>query len=115
MEFNDTADINVQKMGYLGIVTGVGNGNFAPDNTLTREQAAVMIARLAYAVGQPLPQVAPTFADNAAVSSWAVDAVGQVQAAGIMGGVGNNNFAPSGDYTREQSIITMLRLFDILQ
>ena len=114
-EFNDTNDINVQKMGYLEVVTGVGGGNFAPNDGLTREQAAVMIARLAYAIGQSLPQAAPTFADNAQISSWAVDAVGQMQAAGIMGGVGDNQFAPSGDYTREQSIITMLRLFEILQ
>ena len=114
MQFNDTNDINVQKMGYLGVVTGVGGGNFAPNNGITREQAAVMIARLAYAIGQPLLSSAPTFADNNLVSSWAVDAVGQMQATGIMGGVGNNQFAPRGDYTREQSIITMLRLFEIL-
>ena len=113
-QFNDTTDINVQKMGYLGVVTGVGSGNFAPNNSLTREQAAVMLARLADALDQPLSSSAPTFADNGQISSWAVDAVGQMQATGIMGGVGNNNFAPQGDYTREQSIITILRLFDIL-
>jgi len=114
MQFNDTNDVNVQKMGYLGVVTGVGGGNFAPNNTLTREQAAVMLARLAYAIGQPLPPSAPTFADNAQISGWAVDGVGQMQASGIMGGVGNNQFSPSGSYTREQSIVTMLRLFDLL-
>ena len=112
--FNDTTDINVQKMGGLGVVTGVGGGNFAPNNTISRQEAAVMLARLANAIGQPLPTVPATFADNAQVSAWAVEAVGQVQAAGIMGGVGNNNFAPSGQYTREQSIITMLRLFELL-
>jgi len=115
MHFNDTNDINVQKMGYLGIVTGVGGGNFAPNSTLTREQAAVMLARLAEVIGQPLPPSAPTFADNAQISSWAADGVGQMQASGIMGGVGNNQFSPSGDYTREQSIVTILRLFDMLQ
>ena len=114
LEFNDTTDVSVQKMGYLGVVTGVGGGRFAPYQTLTREQSAVMLARLASAAGQPLPQAAPTFADNADISSWAVEAVGQMQSAEIMSGTGNNNFSPSGDYTREQSIITILRLFDIL-
>jgi len=112
--FNDTTDINVQKMGGLGVVTGVGGGNFNPNGTITREQAAVMIARLAVAIGQPLPESVPTFADNAQISSWAVDGVGQVQASGIMGGVGNNRFSPQGNYTREQSIITMVRMFEIL-
>jgi len=114
MQFNDTTDINVQKMGYLGVVTGVGGGNFAPNDTITREQAAVMIARLANAMRRPLPLASATFADNADISSWAIEGVGQVQGVGIMGGVGNNVFAPRGMYTREQSIITMLRLFDLL-
>jgi len=114
MHFNDTNDINVQKMGYLGIVAGVGDGNFAPNSTLTREQAAVMLARLADVIGHTLPSSAPTFADNAQISSWAVDGVGQMQASGIMGGVGNNQFSPSGSYTREQSIVTMMRLFNLL-
>ena len=114
MSFNDTNDVNVQKMAYLGVVQGVGSGNFAPNNQLTREQAAVMITRLAEVIGQPLAPSTPTFADNANISSWAVEGVGQMQASGIMGGTGNNNFSPRDDYTREQSIMTMLRLFDIL-
>jgi len=114
MRFNDTVDIDVQKAGYLGVTTGVGNGNFNPNGQLTREQAAVMLARLANVIGQPLPQSAPTFADNWQLSVWAYEAVGQVQAAGIMGGVGDNRFAPSGNYTREQSIVTILRLFERL-
>ena len=114
MQFSDTSDINVQKAGYLGVVTGVGDDNFNPGGRLTREQAAVMLSRLANAVGQPLALSAPAFADNADISSWAIDAVGQMQATGIMGGVGDNRFAPHGDYTKEQSIITILRLFDIV-
>lgn len=113
--FTDTTDVNVQKMGALGIVTGVGGGKFNPDGTLTREQAATMLSRLAEAVGKPLPAQAPTFADNASVSSWAFDAVGQMQASGIMGGVGSNTFAPQNSYSREQSIITMLRLYDTVK
>jgi len=110
MTFNDTNDVNVQKMGGLGVVAGVGNGNFNPDGTLTREQAAVMLVRLASAIGSPLAMATPTFADNGQISSWAVESVGQIQAAGIMGGVGNNQFAPQTAYTREQSIVTLLRL-----
>lgn len=114
VQFNDTTDVNVQKMAYLGVVLGVGDNRFDPNGQLTREQAAVMLARLANAVGQPIAASAPTFADNAQMSDWAVDAVGQMQSTGIMGGVGNNMFDPQGDYTREQSIITILRLFDLL-
>lgn len=122
MEFNDTDDINVQKMGYLGVVTGVGGSNFAPDNNLTREQAAVMLSRLADAMGQPLSPWASEFqvfyAERDTISSWALESVLEMYKAGIMTGVGNMRsaprFDPHGAYTREQSIITILRLFDLL-
>ena len=114
MEFSDTNNSDVRRAAYIGVVQGVGGGQFDPRGTLTREQAATMLARLAYAIGSPLPEYAATFSDNDAISSWAIDAVGQVQAAGIMSGVGNNMFDPQGTYTREQSIVTMLRLFDFV-
>ena len=112
--FNDTADLNVLKAAYIGVVQGVGGGYFNPRGTLTREQAATMLSRLAYAIGVPLPEHEATFSDNDAISDWAIGAVGQVQAAGIMGGTGDNMFSPRGSYTREQSIVTILRLFDFV-
>lgn len=113
--FSDTSDPNIEKMGGLGIVSGVGGDRFDPNGTLTREQAATMLARLAEAVGEPLPAQMATFADRAQISSWAAAAVGQVQGVGIMGGVGNNRFDPTGLYSREQSMITLLRLYELLK
>ena len=113
-EFVDTKDVNVEKMAALGVVNGVGGGRFDPNQPLTREQAATMLSRLAAAIGNPLPGKAPTFSDYDEVAEWARAAVGDVQAAGIMGGIGNNVFSPQADYTREQSIVTMLRLFNFL-
>ncbi|MDL2273866.1 S-layer homology domain-containing protein [Oscillospiraceae bacterium OttesenSCG-928-G22] len=110
-QFTDTTDINVEKMASLKVVNGIDDGKFAPDQKLTREQAATMLTRLASAMGKSLTAHTPTFADSASVSIWATDSVGQVQAAGIMSGVGGNKFDPKGDYTREQSIMTMMRLF----
>jgi len=114
VSFADTTDINVQKAAYIGVVTGVGDNQFAPNATLTREQAAVMLSRLATAIGTPLPAAAPTFADNNTISPWAIDGVGQMQSSGIMGGVGDNRFNPIGLYTREQSIVTIIRLLDYI-
>ena len=111
-EFRDTNDINIQKMGGLGIVAGVGNNNFAPNSPITREQAAVIIARMMYDLGISFEGSSPTFADNGNISSWAVEATAQVQAAGIMTG-SNNMFMPKDTYTIEQSIITLLRLYDL--
>ncbi len=112
--FTDTDDINVQKMAGLGVVNGMGEGRFEPDSALTREQAATLLSRLAAAMDKPFESSDPTFADNGSVSDWASAAVGEMQKSGVMGGVGEGMFDPKGSYTREQSIITMLRTLDIV-
>ena len=113
--FNDTNDINVQKAAYIGIIAGVGGNRFNPAGTLNREQAAVLIYRLVETISTPLPAARPVFSDNARISTWAFQGVGAVQASGIMGGTGHGNFSPRGTFTREQSIITMLRLYEYLE
>jgi hypothetical protein len=112
--FHDTDDRNVEKAAYIDVVRGVGQGYFAPDELLTREQAAVMLVRLMEALEQPLSMSTSTFSDNDQISPWAIDAVGQMQASGIMDGTGDNNFSPASNFTREQSILTILRVFDLL-
>jgi len=111
--FADTNDRYVEKAAYIGIVSGVGNNLFDPDATLTREQAAVLLSRLAEAIGHPLRGVPLVFADSAEISSWAVSGVEDVVAHGIMIGTGNYMFSPLHPYTREQSIIAILRVFEL--
>jgi len=113
--FSDTTDVNVEKMAAIGVVNGTGDGKFTPNGMLTREQAATILARLAEALGSPLPPIAASFADNSAIAPWAITAVGQVQAAGIMNGTGDNRFSPKGRYTHEQSIATVLRIWDAIE
>ena len=101
----------MRKAATIGIVQGTGNGTFNPDAPLTREQAATMLER-AYRASLRYLQGGgtSTFADSASVSSWAADAVAKMENSGIMTGVGSNQFKPQDPYSREQSIITMLRL-----
>jgi Leucine-rich repeat (LRR) protein len=113
--FADTNDINVEKAAAIGAVSGIGGNRFDPHGNLTREQAAVMLAQLADATGKSLPKQAATFADNDSIAPWAIERVGQIQAAGVMSGVGDNTFVPRQPYTREQSIVTILRLFDVIR
>ena len=114
--FVDTDDTNVEKMAALGVVNGVGNDRFNPNGALNREQAATMLSRLADAIGKPLESTgASLYGDENEISSWALDAVMQMQTADIMGGVGDSRFAPKSDYQRQQSIVTILRLFEIVK
>lgn len=114
VQFTDTSDVNVQKAAALGIIGGVGGGRANPGGTLTREQAATMLVRLAEACGRPLASGEMSFADGAEVADWAAEAVRLAGANGIMSGTGKGKFSPQGQYTREQSIVTMLHLFRYL-
>lgn len=114
-DISEFMDVPVRKMAYLGVITGAGDGTFNPMGELTREQAATILARLSKALGRELPAEAPSFTDSGAVASWATDAVGQMQASGIMGGVGNDLFAPQQTYSIEQSLVTLMRLYEMLK
>jgi len=122
--FSDTTDIYVEKIAYLNVVFGVGNNHFDPYSQLTREQAAVILVRLFFAIHAyldtdlptmlDLPHLADIFTDYEQVSPWAFDGVASAFVLGIMGGVGDGTFDPISQYTREQSIVTILRLFDMM-
>jgi len=114
INFADTDDINVRKIAGLGIVSGVGDANFAPNDSLTREQAAVILINLANSLDIPISDGTASFADNGSISDWAISHVGKVQALKIMSGTGDNLFEPKSLYTREQSIITIIRIMDLI-
>ena len=109
-DFTDTQDAAVRKMAGLGVVNGVGGGRFDPDGTLTRQDAAAILMRLAGVMGYEPAAAENSFADRAAIAGYALDFVAEAAAAGIMNGTGNGNFSPLASYTREQSILTIVRL-----
>lgn len=116
--FTDTRDEDVLNIAALGIVTGMGEGKFAPNNSISRQQAATMLARLADVVGCKTNASEVSFSDASAIAGWAQDGVGFISACQdptnskrVMGGTGAGRFSPKGSYTREQSIMTLIRLF----
>lgn len=111
-EFTDTSDVNVQKMACLGVVNGYGGGVFGPDHTITREQAAAILSRLAEAMGVELTGTGTPFADTA--GSWALESIAKVYGAGIMQGYSGATFGGKNSYTIQQSVVTMLRLMSCM-
>lgn len=46
VSFTDTDNADVLLCASAGVVNGVGNGKFAPDKNITRQEAASMLHRL---------------------------------------------------------------------
>ncbi|MCL2083699.1 MAG: leucine-rich repeat domain-containing protein [Oscillospiraceae bacterium] len=110
--FDDTDDINVQKLAGLGIIRGDGDGKFDPNGGFNREMAITLMYNMMVRLGYEFEDAEPDFADAESISPWARQAAGALQKAGIVQGGGDGSFNPQEDFTREMGIVTMLRLYD---
>lgn len=84
-----------------GIVSGYGSGVFGAEDSVTREQLAVMLYRTA---GSPSAGNGGSrgFADSEAIGGYASTAMDWAVETGIINGVGNGRLDPQGLATRAQ-------------
>ena len=82
-----------------GIVTGVGNNRFAPDQQITREQMVTMLFRYS---GAKEPSGSLSFTDAYRISSYARPAVIWAVQNNIVSGNPDGTFNPQGYATRAQ-------------
>ena len=88
-----------------GVVNGMGDGTFAPDDTVTREQFLTMLCRLA---GKEEEAELP-YTDSAAVSAYALPYVRQAQAMGLLTGYEDGSLQPQGKLTRAETVTLLMR------
>jgi len=98
----------------LGIIQGRGDEDWGVYSPITRQEAAVMLARTYRAYQGNVPdRVKPlTFSDQNDIADWALDDVQLMNQLGIMTGFGDGRFDPKGSYTIEQCLVTLLRLHE---
>ena len=100
-----------------GVVSGYADGRFGPNDNVTREQLAAMLANYAKRVsGREVSGSASDFAsmaDGQSVSSWAVPAVGWCFRNRILSG-SNGKVNPQGNATRAEASKMVVGLYDLL-
>ncbi|WP_253859282.1 S-layer homology domain-containing protein, partial [Bacillus cereus] len=87
----------ILSLSKAGIMSGYGDGNFGPDNILTREQLAAVLTR-----AFNLKATATTTFKDVEKNYWATNAISALQENKIAAGTGNNMFEPKMVVTREQ-------------
>ena len=92
------AESSIDRWSGYGVVNGAGDGQFAPDRTLTRAEAAQIFANLlgltaAASLGQYV---------DVAVGSWYYDAIAKCVAAGILTGTGGATMSPETGISRQE-------------
>lgn len=119
---DSVGDEAIAKAYDLGIMGGYNSADsrsgvyVGPDDLITREQAATMLARLMATIDDELDRglmgdvsdVALPFTDT--ISDWAVENVKVMYDSGIMSGTSGATFSASANYTIEQAIVTIMRI-----
>ena len=97
-----------------GIITGVSDGKFAPDQNMTREEIAAVMSRYADYKGIHTASQGDltVFADADAVSGWARESVAWAVDYGLLSGKENNLLDPRGDTTRAEAAAILKRFLE---
>lgn len=104
----------VQKAVEYDLVKGYEDGTFAPNKTITREEALTMISRaMDVAAKEAAPATGDSsltqFADRQDVSVWAAKDVAKTVESGLVQGTGNN-LEPKTKITRAETATLIQRL-----
>lgn len=125
--FNKFGDVNADEWysaavawaSENGIVNGVSENEFAPNDNLTREQMAAIIYRYIMfkggdtSVGENAD--INSYADAENISDYAVEAIRYAVASGLMKGDSETTLNPSGTATRAETATIIMRLFGIME
>jgi putative sterol carrier protein len=112
--FKDTNEPDVLKAAKLGIVKGVGDGNFSPKTPVTRQEMAVMLKRtlelmypnMDFSYGK---NISPTPESN--IAEWAIHEVNFMREYDILMGDSNGLINPTEHTTREQAVVLTYRTY----
>ena len=92
-----------------GIISGYNEGAFGPDDAVTREQMAVMIAKAAR-----LSSVsdAQDFSDSKNISPWAKESVAAAYTRQLISGYPDTTFRPQNQATRAEAVSIISRALE---
>jgi hypothetical protein len=91
------------------------DGNFKPDQNITREEMTSVIVKL-YESEKSEAQAGDVtvFSDNATFSDWTVDSIGKAVALGVVTGNPDGTFNALGNATRAEAAVIFSRLLNLL-
>ena len=114
--FSDVYDTSVTELYAQGIINGKTDTLFCPYDLMTREEfSKVLYNTYEYLCDDEKQNVQDIrYNDQNSISNWALESVNQLTALGIFKGNEKGNFDPKKNITKEEVIIAMLRLNDML-
>ncbi|MDD6483558.1 MAG: S-layer homology domain-containing protein [Clostridiales bacterium] len=107
----------VNAMYQSGVVEGTEEGRFSPAEPVTRQDAAVIIYRalMKYSSARFEDDENIAFNDNASIAEYALEAIGNLRAAGIVNGKSDNNFEPGTTMLRAEAAQMMINTYNFIE
>jgi len=98
-----------------GIINGISQSSFAPNENVTREQMVKIIVGALEYKNKQLQSVddMSSYQDSGSVSDWAKDSMGKALAKGIIKGQSESHIAPKAMATRAEAAEVIKRVLDI--
>jgi hypothetical protein len=104
----------IKQLAAEGITTGCGNGNYCPENPVTRAQMAVFLLRSKHGTSYVPPGVgAGTGFGDVPPDYWAATWIKQLVTEGITSGCGSGIYCPEQPVTRAQMAVFLVRTFNL--
>lgn len=103
------AENAIDRWSGYGVVSGRGDGSFAPNANMTRAEMAQLYVNL---LGLTEKADISGFTDVPA-NAWYADAVAKCVAAGILNGTSSSTLSPLGTVTREQMFVSFGRAMGV--
>lgn len=100
---------DVAKALKAGYIKGYDDNTFRPMRETTRQEVAVMIARILDLDTEAGKKATEKYKDKGKIASWAQGAVGAVAEKGIMEGYPTGDFQPEANIKRAEVIVTLDR------
>lgn len=88
-----------------GIINGYGDDVFGPDDSITREQMAIMVVK---AAKLPPATGSAEFADSSSISAWAADAIAAACQNQLISGYEDNTYRPQRGTSRAEAVTVIL-------
>ncbi|MEX0881251.1 MAG: S8 family serine peptidase [Thermoanaerobaculia bacterium] len=104
----------IEQLAAEGVTSGCGNGNYCPDNAVTRAQMAVFLLRTLLGSGYVPPVVAQIF-DDVPPGAFAYDWINDLSGRGVTGGCSSSPllYCPGNSNTRGQMAVFIVKIFDL--
>ncbi len=103
----------IEELAADGITSGCGNGNYCPDDNVSRAQMAVFLLKSEHGSDYIPPTATGTVFDDVSSGHWAASWIEQLVSEGITSGCGGNNYCPDANVTRDQMAVFLVKTFNL--